>query len=42
LLGSFRKSAAALALRCIWANSFSRQIAMPPPSVGTTVSRDRK
>jgi len=42
LFGSLRKSAAALALWCIWANSFSRQVAMPPPMVGTTTSRDRK
>ena len=42
LLGSFRKSAAPLALWCIWANSFSRQVAMPPPMVGITVSRDKK
>ena len=42
LLGSLRKSAAALALRCIWANNFSRQGDMPPPMVGITVSRDRK
>ena len=31
-----------LALWCIWANSFSRQGAMPLPSVGITTSRDRK
>ena len=42
LLGSFRKSAAPLALWCICANSFSRQVAMPPPMVGITVSRDKK
>ena len=33
LLGRFINSAAVLALRCIWANSFSRQSAMPWPSV---------
>ena len=42
LFGSLRKSAAALALWCICANSFSRQGAMPLPMVGMTVSRDRK
>ena len=42
LFGSRRKSAAALALWCICANSFSRQGAMPLPMVGMTVSRDRK
>ena len=42
LLGSFRKSAAPLALWCICANSFSRHCAMPLPMVGMTVSRDRK
>lgn len=42
LLGRFRKSAAALALRCICANSFSLQGAMPLPIVGITVSRERK
>jgi len=42
LLGRCRKSAAPLALWCIWAKSFSRQGAMPLPMVGTTVSRERK
>ena len=42
LVGRFKKSAAAAALRCMLANSFSRHIAMPPPNVGTTVSRLRK
>ncbi len=42
LAGRFRKSAAAAALRCMLANSYSRHIAMPPPKVGMTVSRLRK
>ena len=42
LVGRFRKSAAAAALRCMLANSFSRQSAMPSPRVGMTMSRDRK
>ncbi|SDO76544.1 hypothetical protein SAMN04489708_103156 [Paracidovorax cattleyae] len=42
LFGSFRKSAAELALWCICAKSFCRQTAMAAPSVGTTVSRARK
>ena len=42
LVGRRRKSAAAEALRCMPANSFSRQSAMPPPIVGMTMSRDRK
>ena len=42
LLGRPRKSAAPLALWCICANSFSRQGAMPSPSRGTTLSRERK
>ena len=41
-VGRFRKSAAADALRCMPANSFSRHIAMPAPRVGITMSRDRK
>jgi hypothetical protein len=32
LVGRFRKSAAAAALRCMLANSFSRHSAMPPPN----------
>lgn len=42
LLGSRRNSAAAPALRCICANSFSRHAAMPAPGVDTTMSRERK
>ena len=42
LAGRFRKSAAAAALRCMPAKSFSRHIAMPSPKVGMTLSRDRK
>ena len=42
LAGRFRKSAAAAALRCMVAKSFSRHIAMPSPKVGMTLSRDRK
>ena len=42
LLGRFRNSAAAVALWCMWAKSFSRQGARPEPSVGVTMSRDRK
>ena len=42
LAGRRRKSAAAAALRCMPAKSFSRQSAMPPPRVGMTMSRDRK
>jgi hypothetical protein len=42
LVGRLRKSAAADALRCMLANSFSRHMAMPAPSVGMTMSRDRK
>jgi hypothetical protein len=42
LLGKFKKSAAELALRCICANSFSRHCAMPPATVGTMLSRDKK
>ena len=42
LVGKFKKAAAPLALWCIWANSFSRQVAMPPPMVGITMSRDKK
>ena len=41
-VGRLRKSAAAAALRCMPAKSFSRQSAMPPPIVGMTMSRDRK
>ena len=40
--GRLRKSAAAAALRCMLANSFSRQLAMPLPIVGMTMSRERK
>jgi len=40
--GRFRKSEAAVALRCMLAKSFSRHAAMPLPKVGTTVARDRK
>jgi multiple antibiotic resistance protein len=42
LVGRFRKSAAALALRCMPAKSFSRHSDMPPRSVGMTWSRLRK
>ena len=42
LVGRLRKSAAAAALRCIEAKSFSRHIGMPSPSVGMTMSRLRK
>jgi hypothetical protein len=42
LVGKFKNSAAALALWCICAKSFSRQGAMPPPMVGITMSRDKK
>ena len=42
LAGRLRKSAAAAALRCMLEYSFSRQLAMPLPSVGMTISRDRK
>lgn len=42
LFGSPRKSAAALALWCICAYSFSRHCAIPAPMVGTTTSRERK
>ena len=41
-VGRCRKSAAPAALRCMLAKSFSRHNAMPPRSVGTTVSRLRK
>ena len=40
--GRLRKSDAEVALRCMLANSFSRQCAMPGPRVGTTEARDRK
>ncbi len=42
LFGKFKNSAAALALWCICANSFSRQGAMPWCRVGMTMSRERK
>ncbi len=42
LVGKFKNAAAPLALWCIWAKSFSRQVAMPPPMVGITMSRDKK
>ncbi len=42
LLGRRRKSAAAAALWCMPAKSFSRHIAMPSPKVGITMSRLRK
>ncbi|MEY4909639.1 MAG: rhombosortase [Pseudomonadota bacterium] len=41
-VGRLRKSAAAAALRCMLANSFSRHSDMPSPMVGITMSRDRK